>query len=250
MNLEQKVLRRAINRLVENYDGEFADETIENPETGNEIKVSSAMSKPDGHPAKKKATSKIKKAKEGGNDSDENESDGDEEDGSDEESGSAKKELKDAGIDVDSKKVDADADKLDGDVSQEDLETVAAVSEKGDVGNALDDGGREAAQALVKQGIDDPEAMKDMADSFQKAFDGYNEDEYENEDEFAEEVFGDMDATERPDMSRAADNLKDAAEMIEYMEDNGEMEGFKQDVQQEHFSPTSYKQLVEEIYLR
>ena len=245
MNLKQKVLRKAINRLVENYDGEFADETIENPETGNEIKVSSAMSKSDGHPAKKKAVSKIKKAKED-DDSDENQDD----DSDNEESGSAKEELEDAGIDVDSKEVSADANKLDGDVSQEDLETVAAVSEKGDVGNALDDGSREAAQELVKQGIDDPEAMRDMANSFQKAFDGYNEDEYENEDEFAEEVFGDMDATERPDMSRAADNLEDAAEMIEYMKDNGEMEGFKQDVQQEHSSPTSYKQLVKEIYLR
>lgn len=189
------------------------------------------MSKPDGHPAKKKATSKIKKAKEDGDDS-------------------AKEELKDAGIDVGSKEVDAVAGDLDGDVSQKDLETVAAVSEKGDVANALDDGGREAAEELVKQGIDDPEAMRDMADSFQKAFDGYSEDEYENEDEFADEVFGDMDATERPHMSRAADNLEDAAEMIEYMEDNGEMEGFKQDVQEEQASPTSYKQLVEEIYLR
>ena len=137
MNLQQKVLRKAINRLVENYDGEFADETIENPETGNEIKVLNAMSKPDGHPAKKKTTSKIKKAKK---DSDENESDGDE----------------------------------------------------------GDDGGEESKS-------------------------------------------GDNDS--------AKDELKDAAEMIEYMEDNGEMEGFKQDVQEEH-AHSSYKQLVSEIYLR
>lgn len=67
MNFEKRVLREAINRLTE---ADIGDKKIENPETGNDIKISSAWGYDDQHPAKKKAKKVVKKAKEKGQDVD------------------------------------------------------------------------------------------------------------------------------------------------------------------------------------
>lgn len=221
MNYEKRVLREALNRLVEDYDGEFADETIENPETGNEVKVATAMSYSDDHPAKKTAKKKIKKAKEkqddDGGGEDEEESGGDEE-----------KEEDDGAVDSDAK---------------EEAEELA--DELGDVEDLDDSGGDaiEVATDMLKKGMDDPDEMNDMADTFEKIDQGFEDADTDNYDEYLEDM-----GLEKMDYGKAADNLKDAADAVEYEKEQGNLDDWKDEIQDHYKSDSPYKSLMNELY--
>lgn len=252
MSFRKKLLNEAINRLVEEYEGEFADEEIENPETGNEIKVGTAMSYSDEHPAKQKAVKKIKQAKEkqdGGGD------DGDEDEGGKGISSDTEDKLEDKGIDVSSEEVPMNDDTLakQDSASEEDFKTAKAFAQSTDID--LDNYSEEqAADAIVKSGFDDPEMLDDLADAYENVWDGFEElhdsDEFDDEDDVADAIYGpDASPGDSPEAFKAAKNLKQTAEWIRQAKEDGDAWEEWQQRLQDHYSP-SYKKLVGEIYFK